>query len=215
MTPTPLRRPSVVDELSDALRDRILDGDLAAGAALREVELAEAYQVSRHTLRAALRALAGEGIVRLERNRGASVARLGRDELRWLFELRLALELEAAHLGLARNDGALPETVHAALARLTAACRRARPSWRVVATAHAALHAEIVRASLSPRIEAAYALLANEMSLFLLHLRPVWSLDRMVAHHERLLEELERDGPEALRAHLADGLAAVLDAPDA
>ena len=31
----------------------------------------------------------------------------------------------------------------------------------------------------------------------------------MAEHHERLLADLERDGPEPLRAHLADGRASV------
>jgi hypothetical protein len=31
----------------------------------------------------------------------------------------------------------------------------------------------------------------------------------MAAHHERLLADLEQQGPEPLRAHLADGLASL------
>ena len=58
----PLHRPSVVDALANALRSRILSGDLAPGAPLRETVLSDAYEVSRHTLRAALRVLASEGL---------------------------------------------------------------------------------------------------------------------------------------------------------
>lgn len=213
MTAPALRRLSVSDELAGLLRQRILDGDLPAGAPLREVELADAYGVSRHTLRAALRTLATEGIVRIEANRGAEVSRLQPADLAALFELRVALELEAAHLALERNDGALPEPVHRALARLTSTCERARPSWRAVAEAHAGLHGAIVVAAASPRIEAAYASLSTELALFLVQLRPVWSLERMVSHHERLVAGLERRGPEVLRGHLADGIDAVLAEP--
>ena len=87
----------------------------------------QAYAVSRHTLRAALRELAVEGLVRIEPNRGASVARLDEADIRGLYELRAALELEAAHLALERHDGRLPAEVVAAVARLTATCRRNRP----------------------------------------------------------------------------------------
>jgi DNA-binding GntR family transcriptional regulator len=79
----------------------------------------------------------------------------------------------------------------------------------MVATAHAGLHGTIVTASASPRLEAAYATLAGELALFLIQLRPTWSLERMVEHHERLISDLERRGPGALRGHLADGLDAV------
>ena len=122
-----LERPSTVDLLADDLRREILDGELAAGARLRERELCEAYGVARHSLRAALRALAAEGLVRIEPHRGATVARLGPAEIRWLYELRAALELEAAHLALERHGGRLPESVHAALRALEAACAGPSP----------------------------------------------------------------------------------------
>ena len=48
-----------------------------------------------------------------------------------------------------------------------------------------------------------------ELQLFLVQLRPVWSLERMVEHHEQLLSGLESEGPEALRRHLRDGAEAV------
>ena len=73
-----LQRVSTVDAIAAALRTRILDGDLGAGERLRELELAEAYGVARHSLRAALRALAAEGLVVIEPNRGARVAALTR-----------------------------------------------------------------------------------------------------------------------------------------
>jgi DNA-binding GntR family transcriptional regulator len=208
--PAPLRRPSVVDVLAEALRARILDGELPAGAPLREVELARAYDVSRHTLRAALRALAADGLVRLEPNRGASVARLDDEAVRGLWELRAALELEAAHLALERGGGRLPPDVDAAVERLAAVCARARPSWRAVAEAHDGVHRALVRAARSPRIEAAHSALAGELRLFLLQLRPVWSLERMASHHRELVAGLEREGPAALRRHLRDGVEAVL-----
>jgi hypothetical protein len=51
--------------------------------------------------------------------------------------------------------------------------------------------------------------LAAEMRLFVLQLRPVWTAEEMVAHHEGLRSELRTDGPEALRRHLAAGEHAV------
>ena len=90
-----LERPSTAQLLAADLRREILDGSPAAGERLRERELVERYGVARHTLRAALRQLAGEGLVRIEPHRGATVARLGPEDVRWLYELRAALELEA------------------------------------------------------------------------------------------------------------------------
>jgi DNA-binding GntR family transcriptional regulator len=197
-----LQRMTTVDALADAIRGRILDGALAPGARLRERELCEYYGVARHSLRAALRALAAEGLVRIEAHRGAQVAQLTPDDVRWLYELRAALELEAAHLALERNDGRLPPPVHAALARLETACEGDDPPWGPINEAHAELHGAIVAAARSPRIAHAHAALSGEMRLFLLALRPHLPADRLAADHAELIRGLERDGPEVLRQHL-------------
>jgi DNA-binding GntR family transcriptional regulator len=202
MKPRPLHRLSTVDALAEALRTEILDGALPPGARLRERELGEAYGVARHSLRAALRALAGEGLVRIEPHRGARVAQLTTDDVRWLYELRAALELEAAHLALQRNGGRLPPTVHQALARLEAACRGTDPPWSAVNEAHAELHGAIVAAAHSPRIAAAHAALSGEMRLFLLALKPHVAPERVAADHVALVRGLEREGPGVLREHL-------------
>ena len=207
-----LTRASVVDALADALRSRILSGDLAPGTPLREEALSAAYDVSRHTLRAALRALAGEGLVRIVPNRGASVTRLGAADLVPLFELRAALEVEACSLTLERNDGALPATVHDRLDALVRACRSKGSDWSEVADAHARFHEALVAGAQSPRIEDAYTRLATELNLFLAQLRPVWSRRRMIDHHRALVLDLETTGDvTALRRHLKDGLEAVLE----
>jgi DNA-binding GntR family transcriptional regulator len=198
--PRQLQRTSTVDALADALRREILDGDLPAGAWLRERELCEAYGVARHSLRAALRALAAEGLVRIEPHRGARVAQLSADDVRWLYELRAALELEAAHLALERNGGRLPPEVHEALARLQRACHGG--SWGAVNEAHADLHGAIVAAARSPRIAGAHAALSGEMRLFLLAMKPHISPERLAADHAALVRGLERDGPAVLREHL-------------
>ena len=140
----PLGRVSTVDALAAALRSRIFEGELAASERLLERELTERYAVARHTVRAALRALAVEGLVAIEPNRGARVASLEAAEVESLFELRAALELEAAHLALERNGGRLPQEVRDAVAALGAVCARPDPAWGDVAAAHNAVHAAIV-----------------------------------------------------------------------
>ena len=204
-----LGRVSTVDALAGALRARILEGDLQPGERLRERELTEAYDVARHSVRAALRALAADGLVRIEPNRGASVALLDDAETLGLYELRAALELEAARLALERHDGRLPDELREAAAELRSVCQRPQPAWGDVAVAHNEVHLALVRAARSERIERAYAALAGELLLLLRQLRPHWTLARMADDHERLIEELERRGPEALREHLRDSTRAI------
>jgi DNA-binding GntR family transcriptional regulator len=226
-----LQRVSTVEALVAALRDRILDGELAGGARLREAELTEAYGVARHSVRAALRELEHERLVRLEPNRGASVAELDAGELRALGELRVALEVEGARLALARHGGRLPRAVHDAAARLREASAAAggfapvapatgaglvrddssRTGFAPVAAAHEELHHAIVAAAESPRLTAAHAALAGELRLFLSRLRPAWDLDALAAEHDALVAAIEGDaGPEALRAHIEASTAALV-----
>jgi DNA-binding GntR family transcriptional regulator len=202
---------STVDALAAALRPRILEGELEAGARLREQELSDDYGVARHTLRAALRTLAAEGLVTIEPNRGARVASLGATELHDIADLRIALETEAARLALERGEGRLPADVHERAARLAAVCRRKRPpSWSSVVDAHEDLHTAIVDASGSPRIKDAYRALAGELRLVLVQLRPTWTLERMAQDHLELVQRIESEGPEVLRPHIREATAAIV-----
>lgn len=87
--------PSAAARVAGDLRDRIFQGDLAPGAALREVELAARYRASRHTVRAALRDLIAAGLVTHDAHRSARVRTPTARDIRDLYALRRLLELEA------------------------------------------------------------------------------------------------------------------------
>jgi DNA-binding GntR family transcriptional regulator len=201
---------STVATVIAALREEIVNGERPGGQRLVEQELTARYGVARHTLRAALRELAAEGLVRIEPNRGARVTRLTATEIVELYELRTALEVEAARLALERHHGRLPTPVHDALSTLQDAC--GHEAWGPINEAHAELHGAIVRAAESPRIQAAHAALNGELQLFLTQLEPLWTVERMVADHVALVRGLERDGPAILREHLSESAAALVAA---
>jgi len=91
--------------IRDALRDAIMDRRLAPGARLVEAEVGALFHVSRTVSRAALQMLAFEGLVRIERNRGAFVSHPSPEEARQVFAARRVIE---------------PAIVAAAMAHLTA-----------------------------------------------------------------------------------------------
>jgi DNA-binding GntR family transcriptional regulator len=193
------------------LRARILSGELPPGSRLREEALADRYEVARHTLRAALRALAAERLAVVEPHRGVRVAALDDADLLALFELRAALEVEAARLLAERGDlSALPDAVLTAAAVLDAACAEPTPDRAAVDAAHAALHHALVVASDSPRIIGAHAALDAESRLALVQSRSALPVDRMAAVHRELLADLATLGPDALRRHLHAGRLAAL-----
>jgi DNA-binding GntR family transcriptional regulator len=67
------------------IQRRILTQDLEPGSYLDEVQISEAYDISRPPLREMLRQLAGEGYVVLHENRGAQVAPMSHKTLRNFF----------------------------------------------------------------------------------------------------------------------------------
>jgi DNA-binding GntR family transcriptional regulator len=132
------------------------------------------------------------------------VASIDAASLHDLFALRLALEREAAALALAANDGRLPPSVHAAAEQLDRVAARPRSAWADVALAHNAVHRALVHAPGAPRIARAYDALETEMRLFVTQLRPAWTRARLGPDHLQLLADLERDGPDVLREHMAE-----------
>jgi DNA-binding GntR family transcriptional regulator len=210
--PRRARTLTTVDALTESLRGRILDGDLKPGTPLREEALSREYDVARHSLRSALRTLQGEGIVQIEPNRGARVKSLSPEDVRGLSELRMALEVEAARMALERGGGSLPASVHRSADRLAELCRRRPPSWGAVAEAHEALHHEIVLAAASPRLAAAHQQAGAELRLFVLQLPPSWTPERIASDHLELVRDLEQEGAEVLRPHIAESTRALLSA---
>jgi DNA-binding GntR family transcriptional regulator len=216
VTIRPLHRVGTVDALSAELRARVLSGDLPPGAWLRERELTETYGVARHSLRAALRQLAAERLVRIEPNRGARVAVLDAAELCGLYELRAALETEAARLLVQRRGvEPLPGEVLAAAEHLEAECSRQPHDPSAVDLAHAALHHALVSAAGSARITEAHAALDAETRVYLLQLRPLVGPEEMAESHRVLLAHLVAEGPEAVRRHIVEATEHVIAATDA
>jgi GntR family transcriptional regulator, rspAB operon transcriptional repressor len=105
---------SLVDERMRAsdrayltLRAEILDADLPAGTLLAEVEQSTRLGVSRTPLREALSKLAAEGLVSTHSGRGVVVTAVSAENVTELFEVRQALEEQAARLAARRRDPAV------------------------------------------------------------------------------------------------------------
>lgn len=88
----------------ERLREDIIQWRLQPGAALGEVELSERFGVSRTPVREALLRLTAEGLVTTDGGRTATVSVVSLDHIRDLYELREALETQAARLAARRRD---------------------------------------------------------------------------------------------------------------
>jgi DNA-binding GntR family transcriptional regulator len=92
-----------------ALREQILDGEIEPGTVLAEVEQSTRLGVSRTPLREALAKLTAEGLVSAHSGRGVVVTDVDLGRIAELFEVRGALEEQAARLAARRRDPAVFE----------------------------------------------------------------------------------------------------------
>lgn len=83
---------TVAEQAADALRRKIMAGELPEGFQLRQDALAAEFGISRIPVREALVQLEGEGLVRIVAHKGAVVSGLSIAEIKELFMLRGLLE---------------------------------------------------------------------------------------------------------------------------
>lgn len=88
------------------LREQILMGDLAPGAVLSQVQLAQTLGLSRTPLREALRRLVAEYLVTGDFNRRMRVSELNLDDLDQIYAMRIALEPVGIRATMPRLDSA-------------------------------------------------------------------------------------------------------------
>jgi DNA-binding GntR family transcriptional regulator len=199
---------STVEAAANAIRDLILDGELAPGTRLRENDFAERLGVARHSFRAATQILIGEGLLRREPNRGVQVPVFSQADVEDIFKLRAALEIEAARLVIEAD--VVPAEARGAVARLSALSADA--PWSDVVQPDLTFHRAIIDAAGSVRLQRAYHGLQSEIVLCMVQLQPAYDHPQEVAaEHEELLAAIEaRDTERAeklWRVHLDEAAA--------
>ncbi|WP_419909921.1 GntR family transcriptional regulator [Hoeflea sp.] len=108
----PLADSTLRGRTVDQLKSLIVSGDLAAGARLTEIELAEALGISRGPLREAIRELVDIGLVVSKPYKGLFVRDITLDDLNELYSLRTALEQFAFRQCWDKRDGGAVADLH-------------------------------------------------------------------------------------------------------
>lgn len=102
------------DVVFNTLRQGILTGELKPGERLMEIHLAKRLGVSRTPIREAIRMLELEGLVKMIPRRGAEVARISKQDIQDVLEVRLALDSLATRLACERISDEQKEELKAA-----------------------------------------------------------------------------------------------------
>jgi DNA-binding GntR family transcriptional regulator len=206
-----------VDEVANALRDRVMAGTYAPGHRLVEAALVAEFAASRGVVREALRRLAAEGVLEVAAHRGAAVRRLARRDLEAITPVREALEGMAARLAAAQGPTARP-ALEAAIAEQEAAEGAGDPVG-AFAAANLGFHALILDLAANPRLAEALRPVTLPLSrLVYARLLERPARRRSMAEHRLIVAALLRGDAEAaeaaMRAHVRSGSAEILRLPD-
>ena len=195
--PSVINRKTLDAQAADILRARIAEGELEAGHRLTEKLLATEFDLSRGTVRTALRQLATEGFVSQKPYRGWEVAPLTSTDAYELQTLRLSLEGTAARLAAVNLEESGRANVMAAFNALKAACEAG--DRREAAKQDFNLHKTIVRLSGHRRLYEHYDMISRQIQ------RYIFSSDallrgnmELVRQHEPIVNAiLRKDGDAA------------------
>ncbi|GAA3070350.1 FadR/GntR family transcriptional regulator [Streptosporangium carneum] len=213
MTLNPLTRSPLADQAAERLREQVTSGQWPVGARLPgENALARQLGVGRSTVREAIRALAGAGMLQTRQGAGVFVVathpvedwqtRLRRASVLHLFEVRGLLEVEAAGLAALRRDDDDLAALDLALAGRRDA---ALGDDEAFVAADVALHAAVVAAAHNPVLTDLFAAFEPALRRGLVDLVRLLPLrddrpDPGDDAHAALVEAVRRgDAPEATR----------------
>ena len=199
-----VERRSTPDEVLRLLRAAIVDGGIAQGEQLREVELAARLGTGRSAVREAVRQLVQEGLVQHEPHRGSFVRIIDADDIVDVYRAREAVEVAALGRILAPAGPVVLGPLREAFDRLREAAGEGAGTWREMSDVDIAFHETLVALAGSPRLVRMYETLAAESRMHLYSYPPYPALQN-VDDHARILEALERGSHEAvelLREHL-------------
>ena len=198
------------------LKEKISRCEYRPGERLYAHHIAEEIQVSRTPVREALGRLVHEGLVRKDGGWGYSVRELTSQEIRDLFRVRQALELEAASAAMSRITSAELTSIE----RLLTLTQRLIDKGRIdnfVKTSRE-LHLAIVRASGNQLLVTLLVGLNERIQVlgYLLNARNKARAPQVLAENTAIVDALRNRNlaglQAAIQAHLENGCASTIEA---
>jgi len=181
------------------IRNAILDGVFPPAARLKETELVAFCGVSRTPVREALRRLAAEDFVVIQRNQGAQVKSWSAEDLEELFSLRALLEGHAAARAASRISAPELARIAGAVQEMSAVLERSMSQKKKISEflrLNSAVHEGVWLASGSQRLVSMLKHLVEQA--LMAHTAAQFSLERVAQshhHHEELLQALSAGDP--------------------
>ncbi|MCT9821377.1 GntR family transcriptional regulator [Microbacterium sp. W1N] len=209
-----LRRTTLREQAIDSLRRAITTGELEPGSHVSEVDMAARLQISRGTLREAMRVLQNEGLLTSSARGRLLVRQMSDTELRDLFTVRTALEALAAQTLASRDDlDTVTGELRAALARMDAA---SGPPWEPRMQADLDFHRRMCELTGNDTLVRAWTALEGSIQMSIAASgveRAVRNMD--VPRHLEIIDAIASGDPDtaarAVRAHMTTAVSVLID----
>ena len=208
------KRRVLADEVTDDLREAIVSHELEPGRRLAEDELAAQLGVSRGPVREALMRLEREGLITIERHRGARVASWDRHDIEEIYSMRRVLEelaIEWACRNATSADIAAMEKVLKDYSKLTNKQRTPKEVSRIDQEFHSALF----MSAHHERLFKSWEILRSQIHAFLIY---TWSdndaenkvfLPKWGPDHEKMVTVIKsgkvEDAKKSVHEHVERG----------
>lgn len=183
----------------EQIKQKIMNGEFHPSQRLVESHLTEVLEVGRHNVRVALERLQSDGLVKIEPNRGATVASVTLEEALDTLAARKVLEVEAARLAAINATDEHIDELHGLVEALGAALEAG--DFDTYSQTNKQLHATIYRAAGNQSIPWLIDLLRSKIARLQLRtvLIPGRSADSLQEHTNIYLAIKQRD-PDAAEA---------------
>jgi DNA-binding GntR family transcriptional regulator len=182
----PLRPPTFVDHVVEAIVSRAALGKILPGSRINELGLARELQVSRAPIREALRMLVAQGVVENTPYQGMRLAPLTPERVRQINKVRLELEkLSLREITDLKHAGAL----HAALQNIVEDMKTAarKEDRLALASLDADFHETLMRAANNPVLLKLWQMLRPQLVIIFGLATLKKSLRKVVDEHRNLL----------------------------
>jgi DNA-binding GntR family transcriptional regulator len=158
---------SLTTQVTEVIRDAIIDGRFPLGEALSELKLAAAFKVSRTPVREALTALQAQGLIEIRPQSGSFVFMPSQEDVGELAEFRRVMEVTALRFCYARRRDETLRQMRATLGEMERA--QDTGDHLGVARADTAFHQAIAENSANEYLVAAYRLISGRVAALRTH----------------------------------------------
>lgn len=211
-----LHRTGLQEQISEAIRQRIIYGDYPPGTRLNIDRLAQEMKVSTTPVREALARLVADRLVAFEPNKGYRVT--PPPDAAWLsdlFDVRMLVEPYAAGVGAARRDPAVLERLTECQDRIAALKQDDITACHRFIELNKEFHTEIVRSAGNRALYEQYIILSYHAQVVLVYRMGLMDIPMVLSEHVPILAAYRQgDGAaaeKAMRDHIKGGKGRAVD----